>query len=71
MAALGWLMNLSFSGSNVVTLRKDALEITLFINLMESVSLDIEKQGSFQLHLDRARGFNQAIEKKAKFILEC
>ncbi len=70
MAALGWLSNLGFAGSEAQGAR-DGLAISLFLNISESVNLDINTTKDFTMFLDRQQDFTHNLKKKSTFILEC
>jgi hypothetical protein len=70
MAALGWLGNLGFAGTERQGAR-DGLAISLFLNTSESVNLDIRTTKDFTMFLDRQSDFTQRVNKRSTFILEC
>ena len=70
MAALGWLSNLGFAGSEVLGAR-DGLAISLFLNMSESVNLDIGRTKDFTMFVDRHQDFSHRVNRKSTFILEC
>lgn len=70
MAALGWLSNLGFAGSEAIGAR-DGLAISLFLNMSESATLDMRTRKNFEMFLDKHRDFTNRINKTSIFTLEC